>query len=195
MYKLIEIRDIYGLLRTPISAVRDIYGLLRTPIPAVRDIYGLLRTPISAVRDIYGLLRTPISAVRDIYGLLRFALAILRTFGIRTIVLLPHVRYICKVTRHLVQARCFVTLQPIPAVRDIYGLLRFALAILRTFGIRTIVLLPHVRYICKVTRHLVQARCFVTLQMNIAHILSGASKPNRSMPVSSTLSVIDRSAI
>ena len=52
----------------------------------------------------------------------------------------------------------------------IYGLLRFALAILRTFGIRTIVLLPHVRSVCKVSIRIVQALRIDTLHPYIAHI-------------------------
>ena len=57
-------------------------------------------------------------------------------------------------------------------VRDINALLHFVLEVLRPFGIRTIVLLPHVRYVISHMQLFVRARKLHMLIPNIAHILS-----------------------
>ena len=109
------------------------------------------------------------------------ALAILRSFAIRPIGLLAHDLAGTKLMHlHAAQASLSVMHTNRCALR--------ALAILRSFAIRPIGLLAHdLAGPNLVLSHASMARTsFWTL---VHHIFSGASKPNRSMPVSRTFLV------
>ncbi len=59
-----------------------------------------------------------------------------------------------------------------------------------TYSLRSYVFFPHVRTVLKVTFICLRAAINVTFRPYIAHILSGAEKPRRSIPVSNIFSVV-----